>query len=268
MPQTLYANPGLHVEIYDIMTSSGWADSGADVCFLRERFRNIIGPVLELGCGTGRAAIPLAEAGFVVHGIDASFAMLSVARAKQQCLPASAAGRLFLIEGDMREFESAIKFGAVYSTFRSFQHLLSPEDQESCLRCIHLHMRTDGILVLNLFEPRYDLLLPGERTGVISSRVITHPISGNKVQVEVLRRVNESLSQYFTETWRFTEFGPDNAEIVRQEKETLRMRWTFRYEMRHLLRLCGFRVVEEYSDFQKSPPSYGKEQVWVAVKNR
>jgi hypothetical protein len=44
------------------------------------------------------------------------------------------------------------------------------------------------------------------------------------------------------------------------------MRWTFRYEMRHLLRLCGFRVLEEYSDFRKSPPSYGKEQVWVAVK--
>jgi hypothetical protein len=45
------------------------------------------------------------------------------------------------------------------------------------------------------------------------------------------------------------------------------MRWTFRYEMRHLLRLCGFRVLEEYSDFDKSPPSYGKEQVWVAVKS-
>ena len=98
--------------------------------------------------------------------------------------------------------------------------------------------------------------------------MIKHPISGNKVQVEVLKRVNEPLFQYFTETWRFTEFGPDNATVVRQEKETLRMRWTFRYEMRHLLRLCGFRVVEDYSDFQKSPPSYGNEQVWVAVKNR
>lgn len=268
MPHSFYTEPGLHVEIYDIMTSTDWAEAGTDVCFLLERFRNITGSLLELGCGTGRAAIPLAEAGFEVYGLDASSAILSVARAKQECLPAPVATRLFLTEGNMREFEFAIQFGGVYSTFRSFQNLLSAEDQESCLRCIHRHMRPDGMLILNLFDPLYDLLLPGERTGVISSRFVTHPISGNRVQIEVLRRVNDPLSQCFTETWQFTELGPDNAGILRQEEETLRMRWTFRYEMRHLLRLCGFRVLEEYSDFQKSPPNYGKEQVWVAVKNR
>jgi SAM-dependent methyltransferase len=267
MPQPVYAKPGLHVEIYDIMTSTGWAEAGTDVCFLRERFGSVTGPLLELGCGTGRAAIPLAEAGFVVHGFDASTAMLLVASAKQQCLPASVARRLFLTEGNMREFEFGMKFAGVYSTFRSFQHLLSPKDQESCLRCIHRHMRTDGILVLNLFDPRYDLLLPGERTGLTSSRVVTHPISGNKVEIEVLRRANDALSQCFTEMWQFTEFRSDNATVVRHEEEALRMRWTFRYEMAHLLRLCGFRVLEEYSDFHKSPPSYGKEQVWIAVKS-
>ena len=267
MPESFYAKPSLHVEIYDIMTSTDWAEAGTDVCFLRERFGNIKGPILELGCGTGRTAIPLAEAGFEVHGLDASSAMLSVARAKRQHLPTSVAKHLFLTEGNMREFEFAIQFDGVYSTFRSFQNLLSPEDQESCLRCIHRHMRTDGILVLNLFDPRYDLLLPGEHTGLISSRVVTHPISGNTVRIEVLGRVNDYLSQCFTETWQFTELGPDSGTAVRREKETLRMRWTFRYEMRHLLRLCGFRVLEEYSDFDKSPPSYGKEQVWVAVKS-
>jgi hypothetical protein len=192
---------------------------------------------------------------------------LSAIRAKQQRLPAPVATRLILTEADMREFEFAIRFGGVYSTFRSFQLLLSPEDQESCLRCVHRHLRTDGILVLNLFDPRYDLLLRGEHTALISSRVVTHPISGNTVRIEVLSRVNDSLSQCFTETWQLTELGPDNGTALRREKETLRMRWTFRYEMRHLLRLCGFRVLEEYSDFQKSPPSYGKEQVWIAVKS-
>jgi hypothetical protein len=74
----------------------------------------------------------------------------------------------------MREFEIATRFGGVYSEFRSFQNLLCPEDQEGCLRCVHRDLRTDGILVLNLFEPRYDLLLPSEQTGAISSRVVTH----------------------------------------------------------------------------------------------
>jgi hypothetical protein len=54
MPHSFYTEPGLHVEIYDIVTSTGWAEAGTDVCFLLERFRNITGPLLELGCGTGR----------------------------------------------------------------------------------------------------------------------------------------------------------------------------------------------------------------------
>ncbi len=45
MPESFYAKPSLHVEIYDIMTSTGWADAGTDVYFLLERFRNIAGPV-------------------------------------------------------------------------------------------------------------------------------------------------------------------------------------------------------------------------------
>jgi SAM-dependent methyltransferase len=161
MPEPVYTKPGLHVEIYDIITSTGWAEAGTDVCFLRERFRSVRGPVLELACGTGRAAIPLAEAGFVVRGIDTSSAMLAVAQAKQQGLPALVAGRLFVTEGDMRGFELETEFDGVYSTFRSFQHLLSPEDQESCLCCVRRHMRTGGILVLNLFDPLYNLLVSG-----------------------------------------------------------------------------------------------------------
>jgi ubiquinone/menaquinone biosynthesis C-methylase UbiE len=267
MPPSSYTERGLHVEIYDTMTTTGWGEAGADVSFLRERFRNIEGPILELACGTGRAAIPLVEAGCEVHGLDASSAMLSIAEAKQRHLPDAVASRLFLTEGNMREFAFAIQFSGVYLTFRSFQNLLSPEDQESCLRCIRRHMLPGGILVINLFDPRYDLLLPGESKVAISSRIVTHPISRNRVRIEVLGRMNDVLSQCLTETWRFTELGPDDATVVRQEEEILRLRWTFRQEMRHLLRLCGFHVLEEYSDFQKSPPSYGKEQVWIAVKS-
>jgi ubiquinone/menaquinone biosynthesis C-methylase UbiE len=236
MPPSFYAQRGLHVEIYDTMTSTGWDEAGADVSFLCERFRNIQGPILELACGTGRVAIPLAEAGYEIHGLDASSAMLSIAEAKRRDLPDIAASRLFLTEGDMREFAFAIQFDGVYVTFRSFQNLLSPEDQEGCLRCIRRHLRPGGILVLNLFDPRYDLLLPGESKVTIPSRIVTHPISGNRVQIEVLGRTNDVLSQCLTETWRFTELGPDNATVIRQEE----LRWTFRYEMRHLLRFWGF----------------------------
>ena len=54
--------------------------------------------------------------------------------------------------------------------------------------------------------------------------------------------------------------------MVRQEEEILRLRWTYRYEMRHLLELAGFEVEAEFSDFRGSPPAYGREQVWLARK--
>jgi SAM-dependent methyltransferase len=267
MQRRFYAEPSLHVEIYDAMTHSSWESDNTDVSFLCEEFRNIQGPILELACGTGRVAIALAQAGHELYGLDASPAMLAIASSKQQQLPAAIRGRLFLTEGNMRDFAFPMHFGGVFSTFRSFQHLLSPDDQESCLRCIHRHLRHDGILVLNLFDPRYDLLLPGESAAPKAPSIVMHPISGNKVLVEVLERTNDLVSQCITETWRFTEFGSDQLEVVRQEEEILRLRWTFRQEMRHLLRLCGFLALAEYSDFEKSPASYGKEQVWVAAKN-
>jgi hypothetical protein len=104
--------------------------------------------------------------------------------------------------------------------------------------------------------------LPGRQERTQSSREFVHPISGNRVLVETWERINDPLSQTFGEHWRFTETSP-TGETLRQEEEHLQLRWTFRYEMRHLAESCGFVVEAEYSDFHHSPPAYGKEQVWV-----
>jgi hypothetical protein len=119
----------------------------------------------------------------------------------------------------MRKFTFPIQFAGIYSTFRSFQSLLTTEDQECCLRCIYRHLRSDGLLVLNLFDPRYELLLPAECAATAPSRSLIHPTSGNRVTVEVLQRVNDVLHQCLTEIWRFTEFGPDDTTVLRQEEE-------------------------------------------------
>ena len=75
------------------------------------------------------------------------------------------------------------------------------------------------------------------------------------------RRV-DPVTQVFSEVWRFREF--DQAGILmREEHEVLRLRWGYRYEMRHLFELSGFSVEAEYSAFDRSPPAYGKEQIWV-----
>ena len=79
----------------------------------------------------------------------------------------------------------------------------------------------------------------------------------------VLRRRTEPLHQLMTEVWEFTELD-EVGNTLRSERETLRMRWTYRFEMRYLLGVSGFEVEAEYSDFRGSPPAYAAEQVWVA----
>ena len=88
------------------------------------------------------------------------------------------------------------------------------------------------------------------------------PSSGRDVSVDVLERKTDPLTQTFFEIWRWT-VSRHGAEPKIVE-DVLRLRWTYRYEMRYLLELAGFRVVAEYSDFKRSAPRYGAEQVWVA----
>lgn len=259
---TFYSRHGLHVEIYDTQTNQKWAHSTSDVVFYLEEAKTTGGPVLELGCGTGRILVPLLETGLEIHGLDSSTAMLDVAKQKRAKLPVEIAQRLHLHHGDMSQFDLDHKFALIYIAFRSFQILVTPEAQLACLACIRRHLAPNGKVIINLFDPLYSLMVPGRQESTVAPRQHVHPVSGNRVVVETLERVNDPLTQTFTERWRFTESDAADV-IVRQEEEQLHLRWTFRAEMRHLIARSEFVVEAEYSDFHRSPPAYAKEQIWI-----
>ena len=75
----------------------------------------------------------------------------------------------------------------------------------------------------------------------------------------------DPVAQVLREEWVFRETDAAGT-VLSEEREELRMRWSFRWEMRHLFALTGFEVEAEYSDFRGSPPAYGGEQVWVLRK--
>jgi SAM-dependent methyltransferase len=256
-----YSRHGLHVEIYVVQTLSEWGTQ-QDVAFYLAEAKTSGGPTLELGCGTGRLVVPLLSTGLEVHGLDASAVMLEVAKRKSEQLPAEVAKRLHLHPGDMSDFGLGQQFAFIFIAFRSFQNLLTPEEQRCCLTCVRNHLSPSGKVIINLFDPRYDLILPGRQESLRPPRDVIHPVSGNHVLVETLERVNDPVTQTFQERWRFTEIS-STGEVLRQDEEHLQLRWTFRYEMRHLAESCGFLLEAEYSDFYRSAPAYGKEQVWI-----
>lgn len=173
--------------------------------------------------------------------------------------------RVRFVRGDMTDFSLGEALGLAIIPFRAFQALLTPAAQRSSLACIQRHLRAGGRLIIDIFDPRLDWALP-DRTepGLPDRPSVKHPVSGNSVTVEVLTRANDPLSQTLRERWRFTE-TTSSGVVVRREEELLELRWTYRYEMRYLLELCGFVIEGEFSDFKESPPTYGLEQIWVAI---
>jgi SAM-dependent methyltransferase len=257
-----YASSSLNVESYD--SQAVQSALAGDIEFYLDRARSSGGPVLDLGGGTGRVAWPLAESGFDVTSLDLSAPMLARSETKREFASPAARSRVDLVHADVRDFALPTQFGLAIAPGRTFQLLLTPDDQRSALATIRRHLRPGGVLVLSVFDPLLDACAPFDGVPSISDRgTVTLPDSGHRVTMRVLHRTTEPLYQLMTEVWEFTELD-EAGNALRSEQETLRMRWIYRFEMRYLLAVSGFEVEAEYSDFRGSPPAYAAEQVWVA----
>jgi ubiquinone/menaquinone biosynthesis C-methylase UbiE len=251
----------LFVEAYDAFYSSADPQLGRMVRFYERLARKLGGPVLEVACGTGRIALPLAQAGLNVVGIDSSEAMLAIARRKLATLPAAVQQRIILINQDMSALDLDQRFGLVFVPARSFQHLLTIEPQRKSLQAFRRHLQPAGRLVLHLFDPRLDLLTDANTT--MPGLSGTHPETRRRYVGEVLRTTLDHQNQIRRELWRYSEIGAD-GEVLAEDTREMSLRWTYRWELYHLLELCGFAVEAEDSDFVGSAPAYGRELVLVA----
>lgn len=125
-----------------------------DAAFLLD----LIGPppkaVLELGCGTGRVLIPLAEAGHDVVGVDGSAFMLEQLARKAARLPRSVLDRLKWVEASWNDYElGAERFDAVVCPFSSFQRNITIEEQDRFLGLARRHLKPGGLLAIDAFFP-------------------------------------------------------------------------------------------------------------------
>jgi SAM-dependent methyltransferase len=238
----------------------------SDVAFFVEEARASGGPVLELGCGTGRVLIPTARAGIDIAGLDASPGMLAVCRGRVADEPESVRSRVELIQGDMRSFALDRKFALVTLPFRPFQHLLTVEDQLACLATIHHHLLPAGRVILDLFNPSLEALTDpnlGQEAGdepEFTSRDGRRVIRKYRiVSRDRARQVNSTELVYYI-TY------PDG----RQERavHAFDFRYLFRFEAEHLLARAGFEVQAVYSDYNRGPfgSSYPGELILVARK--
>jgi SAM-dependent methyltransferase len=220
------------------------------------------GPVLELACGTGRLVLPLARAGSSVTGLDASQFMLAVARRKLAQEDPEVRARCRLVDGSMSRFALEQKFGLIYIPARGFQFLLTREEQRRCLECCARHLRPDGRLVIDVFNPRLDLLISpeGHRVGPTEfggpdGVTITHRTHS---EYDLADQTVSGLQRY--------EYDSDQGHVVREYSLTLH--YLFRFEMEWMLEACGFEVEALYGDFERGEFSADSPELVFVARRR
>jgi SAM-dependent methyltransferase len=212
-----------------------------DVDFYVAEARKAGGPVIELGVGTGRVAVPVAEAGVKVIGIDDSERMLAVCRAR-----AEDAGLADLVElrlGDLRRPPATERVNLVTCPFRALLHLESDEDRIQALEAVYALLLPGGRFVFDVFAPSSDDI---EET------------DGRWLEREpgIWERADWDLDQRVL------------TLTVRGESGETRMHlaWRSPEEWRHLLERTGFDVLASYGWFDMRPYEGGEDTIWIACR--
>jgi SAM-dependent methyltransferase len=237
-----------------------------DVEFFVDEALAAQGPVLEIGCGTGRVLIPTARAGVSITGLDASSAMLARCREKIAAEPSKVQQCIDLVEADMRAFDLGKKFALATFPFRPFQHLLTTEDQVACLTTVHRHLEHDGRLVLDLFNPSLDYLVNRPLGLEIPEGPATTLPDGRSLE-RTFKIVNADRFEQINDIELIYNVT-DSSGRTRRSVHAFRMRYLFRFEVEHLLARAGFAVEQLYAGFDRSAygSTYPGELIFVARK--
>jgi SAM-dependent methyltransferase len=221
-------------------------------------------PTLELACGTGRIAVPLAREGIPITGIDNSPAMLDRARAKTVDLPNAR-----WLEGDMRDFDLGGRFGLIFIATGTFQLLLEIEEQLACLRCIARHLAPEGRLAFEVENP--DLVAMSEWLTTKRGAYLRHPArdhtdpdTGHRVLAWDNFEHHPSQQRYVRQRI-YEELTDDGTVLRRHYNEPMEVRYFHRYEMEHLFARTGLAVEALYGDTLKNPyRATSPDFIWVA----
>lgn len=228
---------------YDSAYSTASA-ARADAAFYENLAVKCGGPLLELGCGTGRTLLPIAAHGIACTGLDLSPAMLEQFRRKP------GAGPITLTCARMESFDlGAKRFQLIFSAFRAFQHLDTVEQQLACLARVRAHLEPGGLFAFDVFNPKLENMAKDSEPEALE---LTFAHEGHAVQ-RFMSATRDRATQLMHLTMRYVEetgSGPAKETVVQ-----FSMRWFWRYELEHLLHRAGFTDVTLYGDFDRSPVS-------------
>jgi SAM-dependent methyltransferase len=235
------------VECYDHLPH---VKAMTDIPFWVEYAKKSGGPVLELGCGTGRVLIPVAREGIDITGVDISPLMQDRCRDKLAADTGEVRDRVTLVESSMHDFSLGKEFALVFLAFRSFQILQTVEEQLACLNRARAHLKDDGRLIIDVFDPYLPYLIDESRKEEYGEERFDMP-DGRVVTFSCRNPITDLAKQTIDCELIYYISHPDGRE--ERLVQAFRLRFLYRYELEHLLARAGFQVEDVFSDFDRSP---------------
>lgn len=238
-------------EFYDAQYGD---DQGGDRAFYRELAVETDGPVLEVGCGTGRIYLDLLRAGVDADGIDVSERMLGLLREKA----AEAGLEPSVWRADVTDLDPPREYALAIVPFRAFLHLLSIDDQLAALSNLHEALAPGGRLALNFFAPDVDVF--EEWYGEWQTEAVEH--EGREYELRTFTELADPIEWIVHE--RRELYDPDGEQVF---DESYTLKWLPRREFELLLRLSPFEEWTAYGGFDREPlESTDQEQVWIVER--
>lgn len=230
--------------LYDAYVRELYDD--ADIPFYLS-YANASQRILELACGTGRVAIPLAKDGCTVTGLDLSRPMLQVFQTKLKFALPEVRDRIDYTESDMTDFDLNQKYDLVIVPLRSFMALTTDAERRSCLSCIRNHMKKDSLAILTMFDPKPDHLRLGSSIDLefydkdLKCTVRRHTF------IDGHARAKQIIHSHF----KFELLQDD--KVIDTRSEYLELGYLYSNQAQDLFKECDFRIIESYGWYDKSP---------------
>lgn len=224
-------------ELYDIFIKA--RDQGDyDLKFYLWAAKEYGDPILDLGCGTGRATLYLAKHGFNIMGLDLSNPLLLEAQTK--------ASKEYLdVEftyGDMSDFHLSKRFPLIITSGFAFAHLYSINQIYNHFQCIKNHLTDGGIYIFSQLNPNLNKILQEDE---IYRGEYIDPKSGQLFKIYNKKKYDSK-----------TQIQHNNYIFRSKEKEfikTVGFRMMFPQELNAWLMLCGFEYIHKFGTFTRVP---------------
>lgn len=252
-----YLYDGLEAASYDLVDELSDFD---DYAFYRLLIESNPGPILDLGCGTGRILVPLAEEGLDVVGLDASAEMLAICREKL----GSEKRNVPLVQGDIRQFDLNERFSTILIPGFSIQLLLEADDLDACLKACLGHLKPGGQVIIPTYLP-WEMLESGlDRMPLEMHREGETDENGQRFVAWQGWELNR-IEQRLTLKNRFQHLDSSDTVLVEEDRE-MTIHWHLAYEMQSRLGRIGFPEIDLYGDFQTNKSAENSESIIYVAK--